>query len=134
MDFNLHRFSTPNLLGLNRTLKSDRLLVFGDKGPGAYQRSGTYPGSAEDHGSHTDEAVISYLTGMNNGVVPHGDPASQNDAFIMVHMDSSSILYVGVFANDDGGDIAPQGRGKPNSDPRPQSDITSDFRIPGDKG
>jgi hypothetical protein len=27
MDFNLHRFSTPNLLGLNRTLKSDRLLA-----------------------------------------------------------------------------------------------------------
>jgi hypothetical protein len=28
MDFNLHRFSTPNLLGLNRTLKSDRLLAY----------------------------------------------------------------------------------------------------------
>lgn len=88
-----------------------------DQGPGRHQAViGDY-GPVQDDRPHADEGVVANFAGVEDGPVANRDVIADYGRGVVVHVDDTVILDVGILADDDVGDISPEHGVKPDAGP-----------------
>lgn len=107
------RFFVINLLlELARDAHPQRIRLnhraLGDHGSGSDNTAFADLGIVQNYAAHANEAAIANGAAVQRDRVPHGYPIAQGDAVSVPHaMEHAAILHVGVLADADGKDIAP---------------------------
>lgn len=104
-----------------------------DQGPCCHQAVIGDDSPVQDDRPHADEGVVADFAGVEDGPVADRDVIADDGRGVVVHVDDTVILDVGILADDDVGDIGPEHGVKPDAGPLLDDDAADENCFISDK-